>query len=479
MVLIKNKFNLKLTRWDLILIVGMILYSVFFSLLELYKLSIYLIDIFDLAIFNQSFWTTVNNGGFFLNTIEGCSHLGVHFSPILLILLPFYYFMPGPETLMIAQNILLALGALPIYLCAKEFLSEKAGCLIGLTYLLYPSLHGVSLFEFHEIAFLPFFLGMALWGLLSGRKNLCLIFCLLCMCVKEDVSLIVFMIGLVGLYKNRSLGWRDNWQYLAMLILPVILLLSYHLAIKPYFAHGNPDAGSQFLAQYSHPIQNVSEDTSGRLIFILKTFIPLLFIPFVAPEVLVISVPSLMEILFSQGDNFYNTGLHYSALIIPVIFMSLIVAFKRIKEDATGRLYRFFKPLVFSVFICTLICSLVISPAITPVGLILENYHGQYADHNNALNNVVKAIPESASVATQFNLLPSLSNREKLWWGYKDEADVTLVDTSCLHAAYFEENAINLAENYTVLFKYDRIYLFVKTDNNELQQEILQNLHQS
>ncbi|MFH0967819.1 MAG: DUF2079 domain-containing protein, partial [Methanobacteriota archaeon] len=284
-------------RYDSILVIGVIFYAIILSYLSLLRYDTFQLE-YDLAIFNQAFWNTAMNGELLTNSLEQFahnmaigSHLGVHFSPILFSLIPFYIVSPKPETLLIAQSTLLALGAIPIYLCGREILGKGAGCIVAILYLIYPPLHGVNLYDFHEVAFLPVLLGFALWGFVSGRRNLMLVFGLLSLCVKEDVSLIVFMIGLVGFYQTWREPLKQRWQYIVLMIIAILTLLTFFLVIQPYFIPSGSSVGSGFLDQYMNPLNMISQHTSYRIDYFLMTFAPLVFVPLVAPEIILIAIP--------------------------------------------------------------------------------------------------------------------------------------------------------------------------------------------
>ncbi len=466
-----GKYNISLSKWDLIIAAGMIIYAIVFSIITLYCLSGYLFNI-DLAIFNQAFWTTINTGGLLENSIEGKSHFGFHFSPILFLLLPIYYLLPGAGTLLIIQSFLLALGALPIYLCGKELLGEKPGLIIALTYLLYPALHGVTLFEFHEVAFLPFLLGMALWCMITDRKNYCLLFCLSLLCIKEDVTLLVFMIGLIGLIKHRNEGLTTNWQYIIMIVLPPIVFAIFLLLIKPIFWVGAPLSQ---LTQFTDPMTSLANGNEERLIYLGKLFLPLLLLPFAAPEILIISIPSFLEILTTANTNYFSIQFHYSAAVIPVLFFATIITFKKIKEHE--KIQKMFYPLLVALIIVTITSACLFSPALLHISLIQADYQDKISDNSLYLEKIAHVIPKDASVSTQRNLLPLMSERDKIFEDYREDVDVILIDSKYHQSKMFDDNIAEIAQKYYALsFTKENIYLFIKNDRTDLINLIKQNL---
>src|SRR5438045_9032022 len=76
-----------------------------------------------------------------------------HFSPALLLVVPFYAIVPHPETLIVFQTVALALGAWPVYLLARRYLPRGARRLvwIAVTVLFAP----VVCVRFHVFHVLP------------------------------------------------------------------------------------------------------------------------------------------------------------------------------------------------------------------------------------------------------------------------------------------------------------------------------------
>ena len=76
-------------------------------------------DLSMTGLFTQSFWSTLHGRLLFnsAETVDGgvASHFGVHFSPTLLLLLPFFALWPAASTLLVAQSIALAVAAVPLF----------------------------------------------------------------------------------------------------------------------------------------------------------------------------------------------------------------------------------------------------------------------------------------------------------------------------------------------------------------------------
>ncbi|PKL60551.1 MAG: hypothetical protein CVV33_02090 [Methanomicrobiales archaeon HGW-Methanomicrobiales-4] len=469
-------------KYDGILIIGVIIYAVFFSYLTLFLYTNFMIE-FDMAIFNQAFWNTVVNGELFTNSLEGVvhslsppSHFGVHFSPILYGLVPFYSLFPSPKMLLIAQSFLLALGAIPIYLCGRDLLGKAPGCVLGYLYLIYPSLHGVNLHDFHEVAFLPFLLGMALWGLFTGKRNILLIFCFLSLLVKEDVSLIIGMIGLIGLYQTRKKPVSERWQFVLLIIMATCTLALFYGIIRPLFSTSS-FIESGFLHQYFDLGTALSQYNGGRITYLLMIFLPLLFLPFGAPGTLAISIPSFFEILLSPVYHLYNIGYHYSTLFIPVLFMATIKTLLNIRTRDESRERKFFVPVLCLILISSLLCAGMYSPAVKMMEIKGTIDEDAMKEHQKYVDQIISVIPQSASISTQYNLLPRVSCRKQIWLDYKDSADVILIDAAFPDRAHdFNDDGEKLCTQFLLLKKENFLSVYVNKNNPELQSVLNNNL---
>jgi uncharacterized membrane protein len=448
--------------------------SVFFSLFSLYRLSVFDPQ-YDTVIFNQAFWNTLNHGELLTNSFEMGSHFGVHFSPILFSVLPFYYLFPVPETLFIIKSCLIALGVVPIYLCAREYLGPKAGCLVALIYFFSPVVQGAAYCDFYETSFIPLILGFALWGYLTKRENIMLACCCAALLIKEDVCLIIMMIGIIGLWMNRREPIRDNWRYLLLILISILVLLSFFLVIKPAFSTGNLEAANQFLNQYHDIPGNLADQNGKRIHYLIQMFGPLIFIPFAAPAVLAISIPSFMEILLSPNPDYFYVGQHYSALVFPVVFMALIFGLLRINRNRSLIMPVLAVSLLFSV-----VATLFWSPFVPPLGYAIEGKQIPTWEHSPVLHQVIDLIPSDIPVAAPMNILVYLTDRHDLYLKYNPQADLILLDTHLPeYADPFTAKTTDIASNYSVILQTDGITLYGKQGSEALIKELQMKANQS
>ena len=468
---------------DLIIFLGIIGYSICFSFLSEFKFISLQLE-YDLAVFSQALWNTIIGHGILYNSLEGISHLGVHFSPILFSLIPLYIFDPQPETLLIIQSILLSIGAIPIYLTARFFLGGRAGCLMGCIYLINPAVHGVNLYDFHELAFLPFLLGMTLWSFLTERRNLFIIFSLLSLCVKEDVSLIIMMIGLIGIIQTRKQVISERWQYLFITGISITIIPIFFLLIKPVILPLESPFQSGFLFQYGDPFSSVVINKDLKITYFLQLFGPLLFTPLASMQILLCGLFPFLEIFISSNPYYFNIEYQYSALIIPILFISSILSLSSLQKSYHVSLQRLCTPLIILIAISSLISFALTSPAIDEIKDIKSTNMMALYHHVQKLNEIIATLPPESTVYTQYNLLPHVSHFNEIYADPSQKADFILLDKANppvtidfqrdmeneeeliqMKVIYpemnFQDYRSGISNDYLFLEREDSIYLFV------------------
>src|SRR3954469_13547543 len=124
---------------------------------------------YDLGIFDQVVWH-LSRFEIPASTVRGYSNiLGDHFSPILALLAPLYWIAPGPETLIVAQAVLLALSIVPVFIYARKRLPAGPAYAVSVGYGLFWAMQRTATFDFHEYAFAPLVVGLAILAIDEER----------------------------------------------------------------------------------------------------------------------------------------------------------------------------------------------------------------------------------------------------------------------------------------------------------------------
>ncbi|SEF29566.1 Predicted membrane protein [Amycolatopsis pretoriensis] len=279
-----------------------------YSLWSLQRLRTFDASGFDLGIFEQvvrsyahGHWPVADLLG------PGVPALGDHFHPILALLAPFYLLWPSPACLLVAQAFLFALSAVPVTRCAMRVLDSRRGAVVGVGYVLSWGLLSAVNFDFHEVCFAVPMMAFAAEHLLRERWRAAVWCALPLVLVKEDLPLTLAAVGVVlVLNRQRRLGWAVIVFGVASSALLFLVVLP---ALNPaaVYAHGggvNPFGGA---------IVKVS--------LLLALLVPTAFAALRSP-LLLLAVPTLLWRLVSANDRYWGMGYHYSAVLMPIVFLA-------------------------------------------------------------------------------------------------------------------------------------------------------------
>jgi uncharacterized membrane protein len=343
----------RLIEWlcALALVVAVALYAIAYSSLSIaaYRTGH---TLFDLALFEQSFWNAARGTLFSVSLevtrpdlVAQMSHFGRHFSPIFFLLLPFYMVHQQPSTLLVLQSLALGGAAIPLYLFARHRLGSSPLALVfSLLYLANPAIHDVNTVnEFHELAFVVPLIFLAFYAIETDRWALYGFAVLGMLMVKEDVALEVIALGLyVAIFaRRRRIGLITMlagaiWFVLAVLVvIPAfrgpngpIPFLGYD-----YLGHGIGGIAGGVFTRPSALWHVVTAAPKLRYLFWLG--IPVAFLALLAPEVLAVAAPPLLIVLASTFPLTYAIFAQYVAPIVPVVFIAAVIGFNRAQHLST------------------------------------------------------------------------------------------------------------------------------------------------
>lgn len=420
------------------LIIIVLTYAAVFGLVTAFRHYNFQTQTWDMGVFAQLFWNTIN-GRVMQGSIEEIpNHFGIHWSPGLLLLVPGYALFPSPYYLLIIQTLALALGSLPAYGLAAKALGQKFGLLGAAAYLLYPSLHWLNLFDFHEIAFFVPALLAALYYADMHRWGWASVWFALAASMKEDAILVVAFTGLYFLIRRvpreSVTGNKSRWYAAAV---TVSALIYFILAIKifmPAFGGGllRLDRYAELGASAGEIVKNLLAHPSlffrtvftlPKMDYLLWLFVPLAFLPFASGRALLLLVPGLLENLLTTNQFQFSTFYQYDAVLIPGIIYCAIYGLRTMRDRWPARALTARTVLIAGILIGFFVRSPV-NPFTFPFGLFGTNERWQ------TFREMTRGIPEELSVTAQTNLVPHLAERERLYQLGTERAfaDAALID---------------------------------------------------
>ncbi|MBI2140933.1 DUF2079 domain-containing protein [Candidatus Woesearchaeota archaeon] len=407
----------------LAVVASVVSYFLFFSIVSVMKHNSFNTTAFDLAIFDQTMWGySQGYGPGFFNTVRGLVLLGDHLHPILFIFSPLYKLLPMPDALLVLQSLALALGAFPVYWLAKKRLNAAAAAVIAFSYLLYPSLQYMNLFDFHPEALATPLLLFAIY-FVEARKYLPAAAMLVLTGMSKEhlpLALVAFGAYIFVLQKKKFIGSAMAAAGIAWLALNFGVLL-------PHFSSGQ---GYGYVSWYSYLGNSLPEAARnailhpqlliGRLLSAdTFSYAALLLLPLGGAAVALLGFPYLLlgapffTINFLRGQDITTALIYqYNAELIPFLYMATIAGAQRLaKLPAMLKLYN--SRVAVSAFV--LVSTIAAAFAYGPFSTLYDVKDFAPSQHAAVGNKLLKEIPDAASVSADPQMLPHLAHRKEAY----------------------------------------------------------------
>lgn len=370
---------------------------------------------FDLGNMTQAVWSTAHGDPLAVTNLAGeqTTRLASHFDPILVLFAPLWLLWPSPEALLVAQAVVIALGALPVFWLARKHLGgEHAGLGFAIAYLLFPATQWVALSEFHPVALACPLLLFAFWFLDEDRLLPFAICAALACTTKEEIPLAV-----AGLGVWYALARRRRAAGIAIAVAGVVVA-AFALGVV---AHYN-DGGDPFAGRYEEvggspagilktlvtdplTILRAAFDLHG-LAYLLVLLVPLAFLPLAAPLALLPALPDLALNLLSSTDTQTSIHFHYVAPLVPALFAAAIFAAARFERPIV-------KPLVALVLVSNFVLGAIPLWGAIPGGEDLQANAALISDRDRTATRALRLIPSDAVVSASNSLGAHLSGRRR------------------------------------------------------------------
>lgn len=324
---------------------GVTAYAVLFSFVTVTRHFTFLTHALDLGYYVQLTGNLARGRGPYVSLPE-MHAWGDHLSPIMYLFVPAFWVAPGPVVLLVAQSVILALGAVAVFAIARRRLGDdRPAAAFAVLYLVNPSLHGINVRDFHAAALAIPLLLAAMYFAEAGRPWLFAAAVALTLMTREDAAIPV---GGLGLWLAVAGG---RWIWGGLLALTAFgLLVAETRYVLTYF-RGEPYG--HHLARYAHLGRSVTEIvaavvlhplrtlggllTADRVLYLFVMLAPLAALPLLAPADLIGALPALAENLLSRDPVLYNPRAQYQAFVLPFLIVAAIGGYARVAARRSGR----------------------------------------------------------------------------------------------------------------------------------------------
>ena len=361
---------------------------------------------FDLGIFDQVIWH-LSRFEAPASSIRGVSNIfGDHFHPIILAFAPLYWIAPAPETLIVAQSLLLAASIVPVFLYLRSRLPFGQALGLCVAYGLFWGMQQAAVFDVHEVAFAPVFIATAILAADRRRWSLFWASAIAVALVKEELILWLAFLGaylFVGGERKRG----------ALLCCSSLLAFSVVVGfVIPAFsdasAYGYRGAFAAVLQDpWRIPMTLVTPPVKIKTALMLM--LPFALLP-LRSRLSVLVLPFVVLRFLSSSPNHWGTIFHYSAPLAPILAMSAGDGLAAISNPRAGA-GRTRVRTAWALTGCCIVLAAVL-PGNLPVWDLFEAKHYRTTQVHRTGYDVIAQIPGHASVVAQAAVVPHISQRE-------------------------------------------------------------------
>ncbi|GAA0339073.1 DUF2079 domain-containing protein [Streptomyces blastmyceticus] len=342
----------------------------------------------------------------------GTNILGDHFSPVTALVAPFYRLFPSPVTLLVVQAALFALSAIPVARLAAGLLGRKRGLAIGIAYGLSWGVQRAVDFDFHEIAFAMPLLAFSLEAVVRKRWKAAVWWAAPLVLVKEDLGITAAAIGALVLVRLRTGKQRDT-RATAL----AVGLLAFGLAataltlgvIIPSFNSGGAYDYWDKLKGGDGPAPVIPLDTAVRTL--LWTLLPTTGLLALRSPLLIVALPTLGWRFVSHDDHYWGTDWHYSAVLMPIVFIALTDALTGAGRSRRPWLRSYANHLPGAVLAAALALT-----ASLPLYSLTQGGTYRVPDSVRAAEQLLGRIPDDATVESDVGPISRLAGRCRVFW---------------------------------------------------------------
>ena len=449
---ISNKFSLKVNKRNS--------YYIFYSSFLFYIISILYLTFgkiqalhhyADFATHLEILWR--NSQGLGLTSVmsekyHGGSHwFTAHFTPIIyLTYVPAFAIWSNPYVIPLSETLFITSSLIPLWLISKKYFNSDLSRLLICSFLFYPTIFYTNLYG---TAYIELCIPLILWlfYFFEEKKNiLFILFLVLCLMTREEVSLVMSFFGLYIFFRKKFLlgFFTITISLIYFYVCIFIVMPSFRVEDfnKVHMAAGwYQDWGDSYSEMFINIVKNPIETLStilippkiGNFVMIL---IPLLFMSLGNMLIFFIAIPNLAMTFLSFSITHSSYILYYLSPSLPVFFYAAISGISKISNWKVVNQ----SALIHAILVAGI--STTIFFGATPISIAFWNKNYQVGnfyttnfhfsayvetDKHVIAKNIVKLIPNDAVVSAEQHFLPLLYKKKRMVVFPSPENDIEYV----------------------------------------------------
>jgi uncharacterized membrane protein len=446
-----RRLQIPISFW--IVLIASALYAGFSAWNSISKLIGLLTVGWDITNITQAVWNTAHGAPFAMtNQYPLTNRLGGHVEPVILLLAPLAWVAGNAPSLsinlLILQAIVVACGAIPVYLLAKDELKSSYGAVtFSLIYLLYPAVGSILSFEFHAVTLAT---GLWLWAIYCVHRQKwagVVVFSLLALSCKENMSLILLLFGIYLAFSkqgHRVLGISlaltgGIWFVVGVFgIQPLFSPTGASVQMENYGWMGNSLYDKATLV-FRDP-QAIWLHVADRLQpYAWQLLSPWGFTSVLSPLQLALILPELaINLLGSKAQQVVESA-HYASALIPFVAWSAVLGMAWLQKKIRLGLERINRQ-PWERYVTSSLFTLLLG-----WGFVYHYYRGfsplsqnysapTVSPHALLVKEFASLVPDESPILAQPSLGPFFSQRREVYSDARalSKADFLLVDAKTL-----------------------------------------------
>jgi len=385
-----------------------ILFTVAGILVSIHRYKQFDVFYYDFGIYNQAIYKVSKFQTPIIDHYRvGGKHIfSDHFHPMIFLLSPLYWFSNDNQILLVAQAVIVGIGALILFrLALKKLRSPLASLAVLCSYIFYIGLQNAVITDFHPLVVATPVLILMYRAIINKNLKQFIIFFLLMLLFKE--SLFVHGIGVaIFIY-----FYNKKWRKIAIGTAIFSLLYAF-ISIKVIIAYFSDEQFAYVAHSFEQLKQIALYGLSTKITSTLKTFGSFAFIPLLNPSTLPITLSNLF-IRFVSKTGSEGVGMHYNAEIAPVLAISVLLVLIKLEKRISKQLSVILKKIKLSKtkFINLLSLLIILNSLILyrfllhgPFALAYNPAFYRHSQEFGFLENLVNKVPTDGVIMTQNNL---------------------------------------------------------------------------
>ncbi|QNJ27384.1 hypothetical protein SynSYN20_03088 [Synechococcus sp. SYN20] len=430
-------------------LVAALIFAVVALLLQAWRSQVLLAS-YDQGIFQQVLWNSLRGHPFestlssqlSTNVIHsgepaglGYARLGQHFTPSLLLWAPLFGLIGGAALPLVQVGLIVSAG-LVLHRLALQLVPARTAN--WLTYGFYGgnALIGPTLGNFTDLCQLPLAVFALMLGLQKRMGWLILSAAVVIPLIREDTGIMLIAIGLWLLLREPKrwpmaialVIWGAGWMVLVTnALMPLfsddnskrfmVENFGQYLDVDPSEGASSLSMVQQALGQPLIMLRELISPPGQTLLYLLGHGLPFLMVPLISLDAWILAGPSLLGLFLAQGSNDpLSITIRYTLLVVPGFSLGTLLWWSRRQQPVPGRRTRLAWGIAISLSLLLTVSSnphrslsWIVPDSIKPMVFsspIQQWRHGQDA------RQVLRLIPNDASVSANTPLVPLIARRE-------------------------------------------------------------------